>query len=245
METSIAVIGHRGASAEAPENTMAAFERALQLGADGIEFDVQLSSDGTAVVIHDAMLDRTTDGSGPVFQHDLDTLRGFDAGGKFSPEFIKEQIPTLEEVLRLPAAIFELEIKTWGRELLDAVLVEVDAAGVFDRVKFTGWNQSMLCHLKSERPDATIGLFSQQPQPWMNDAVFERYVVGTAETAGFDVAHVYAGAITPSIADGLRELGYVVHANDAQGSDDVEKALAAGIDSISMNDVATAITLTA
>ena len=224
---------------------MAAFERALQLGADGIEFDVQLSSDGKAVVIHDAMLDRTTDGSGPVFQHDSNTLRGLDAGGKFSPEFVGEPIPTLEEVLRLPAATFELEIKTWGRALLDAVLGEVDAAGVFDRVKFTGWDQAMLCRLKSERPGARIGLFSQQPQPWMNDAVFEHYVVGTAETAGFDVAHVYAGAITPSIADGLRELGYVVHANDAQGSDDVENALAAGIDSISMNDVAVAMTLTA
>ncbi len=79
----------------------------------------------------------------------------------------------------------------------------------------------------------------------MNDAVFERYVVGTAETAGFDVAHVYAGAITPAIADGLRNLGYVVHANVAHGSDDIERALAAGIDSISMNDVAMAITMTA
>ncbi len=131
---------------------MAAFEYALQLGADGIEFDVQLSSDGKAVVIHDAMLDRTTDGSGPVFQHDVRTLREFAAGVKFSPGFAGEPIPTLDEVLRLPAAIFELEIKSWGRALLDAVLAEVDAAGVFDRVKFTGWNQSMLCHLSRSAP---------------------------------------------------------------------------------------------
>ncbi|MEO1057562.1 MAG: glycerophosphodiester phosphodiesterase family protein [Actinomycetota bacterium] len=242
--TRVAVIGHRGASAEAPENTIAAFERALQLGADGIEFDVQLSSDGTAVVIHDAMLDRTTDGSGPVFHHDVDTLRGLDAGARFGSDFIGEPIPTLDEVLRLPAAVLELEIKTWGLAVLEAVLDEVDAAGVFDRVKFTGWNQSMLCRLKAERPDATIGLFSQQPQPWMNEAVFERYVLGTAETAGFDVAHVYAGAITPSIARGLHDLGYVVHANDAQGSDDVENALLAGVDSLSMDDVAMAMRLT-
>ncbi|MEM9515602.1 MAG: glycerophosphodiester phosphodiesterase family protein [Actinomycetota bacterium] len=241
----VAVIGHRGASAEAPENTIAAFERALQHGADGIEFDVQLSSDGAAVVIHDAMLDRTTDGTGPVFHHDLDTLRSLDAGGKFAPEFTGEPIPTLGEVLRLPAAVFELEIKTWGRAVVDAVLDEVDAAGVFDRVKFTGWNHAMMCRLKAERPDATTGLFSQQPQPWMNDAVFERYVLGTAETAVFDVAHVYAGAITPSIAHGLRELGYVVHANDARDSEQAENALHAGVDSISMDDVALAMTLTA
>ena len=62
------VIGHRGASAQSPENTMAAFRAAIELGADGIEFDVHLTSDGQLVVIHDAMLDRTTSGSGPVFE---------------------------------------------------------------------------------------------------------------------------------------------------------------------------------
>jgi glycerophosphoryl diester phosphodiesterase len=222
---------------------MAAFQRALQLGADGFEFDVQLTSDGTAVVMHDAMLDRTTDGSGPLFENDFETIRRLDAGSTFGSEFAGEAVPSLREVLQLPARIFELEIKTWGRALLDAVLAEVDEAGVFERVKFTGWNHSMLCALKSERPDATVGLFSFQPQPWMNEAVFEYYVLGTAETAGFDVAHVYAGAITPSIADKLRDLGYVVHANDARGREDVERALAAGVDSLALDDVALAMSI--
>ncbi|MGK2886646.1 MAG: glycerophosphodiester phosphodiesterase [Rhodococcus sp. (in: high G+C Gram-positive bacteria)] len=62
----VTVIGHRGASSEAPENTMRSFVRSLELGANGFEFDVQLTSDGAPVVIHDAMLDRTTTGSGPV-----------------------------------------------------------------------------------------------------------------------------------------------------------------------------------
>lgn len=222
---------------------MAGFGRALGLGANGIEFDVQLTRDGHAVVIHDAMLDRTTTGSGPTLAATVEEVRSLDAGGWFDQAFAGERVPLLDEVLALPAEVFELEIKTWGRAALDAVLDAVDRAGVFERVKFTGWNHSMLCQLKAERPEATIGLFAQQPQTWMNDAVFERYVLGTAETAGFDVAHVYAGALTERITIGLRELGYVVHANDAVGRDEIVNALDVGAESISSNDVALAVTL--
>ena len=240
---SVKVVGHRGASHEAPENTMAAFMRALDLGADGIEFDVHLTSDGHAVVIHDVTLDRTTTGSGSVHAATVDEIRSLDAGEWFDPIFSGERVPLLDAVLALPAEIFELEIKSWGRVLLDAVLDAVDRAGVFGRVKFTGWNHLMLCRLKEERPDARIGLFSQQPQAWMNDAVFERYVLGTAETAGFDVAHVYAGALTERIAVGLRDLGYLVHANDAVGRDEIVRALDVGAQSVSSNDVALAMSL--
>jgi glycerophosphoryl diester phosphodiesterase len=239
----VTVIGHRGASHEAPENTMAAFTRALELGANGFEFDVQLTHDGHPVVVHDAMLERTTTGSGPVFAATLDEIRALDAGEWFHPEYAGESVPLLDAVLALPAEVFELEIKTWGRAVLDAVLDSVDRAAVFDRVKFTGWTHSTLCRLKAERPEARVGLFTQQPQAWMNDAVFAHYVLGTAETAGFDVAHVHASAITGAIATGLRELGYVVHANDAAGREDILRALDAGAQSISTNDVALAVSL--
>lgn len=239
----VRVIAHRGASSDAPENTMAAFERALELGADGFEFDVQLTSDGHPVVVHDTMLDRTTNGTGPVFHASLAEVRSLDAGSWFGPDFAGERVPTLEEVLALPAAIFELETKAWGRPALDAVLAAVDRAGVFERVKFTGWNHALLCRLKAERPAATVGLFAQRPQPWMTDIVFERYVVGTAETAGFDVAHVYADAITGSIADGLQGLGYAVHANDADSSEQVIRSIEAGAASISLDDVSLALSI--
>jgi len=237
------LIGHRGASSEAPENTMASFERALALGADGIEFDVQMTSDGRAVVIHDAMLDRTTNGSGPVFDATLDEVRSLDAGSWFGASFAGAQVPLLSEVLALPAAVFELETKTWGQPVMDAILDAVDDADVFERVKFTGWNHPMLCRLKADRPDATIGLFAKRPEPWMNVAVFERYILGTAETAGFDVAHVYAGAITEPIVNGLRARGCVAHANDAADGDEFQRAIDAGAESFSLNDVALGLSM--
>ena len=92
------IFAHRGASAHAPENTLAAFELALAQGADGIELDVKLSADGHAVVIHDAAVDRTTGAHGMVKDLSLAELRALGAGSFFSEKFSAEKIPMLEEV---------------------------------------------------------------------------------------------------------------------------------------------------
>src|SRR5690606_8664460 len=92
-------IAHRGASGHAPENTLAAFDKAVKMKADFFELDVQMSKDGHLVVIHDATVDRTTDGTGRVGDLTLKELKRLDAGSWFGPEFAGERIPTLEEVL--------------------------------------------------------------------------------------------------------------------------------------------------
>lgn len=93
------IIAHRGASAYAPENTMAAFQKAVDLSADGIEFDVKCSKDGEMVIIHDQTLERTTNGHGKVIETNLNNLRDLDAGSFYSSEFSGEKIPLLSEVL--------------------------------------------------------------------------------------------------------------------------------------------------
>ena len=107
------IIAHRGASQVAPENTLTAFQTALALGADGVELDVRLSADGVPVVIHDATVDATTDGSGPVSGLTLGELKDLDAGCRFDRAFSGEQIPTLAEVLDTwPAeAVLNIELK--------------------------------------------------------------------------------------------------------------------------------------
>jgi glycerophosphoryl diester phosphodiesterase len=92
------IIAHRGASAYAPENTLASFNLAIEQQADAIELDVKLSADGVPVIIHDASVDRTTDGHGKVAKLTLAELRQLDAGSFFSETFRGEKIPTLEEV---------------------------------------------------------------------------------------------------------------------------------------------------
>jgi len=93
------VIAHRGFSAEAPENTLAAFRRAMVVGVDAVELDVHLSADGEPVVIHDPLLERTTDGRGLVGAETAEALRLLDAGRWFGEGFAGERIPTLAEAL--------------------------------------------------------------------------------------------------------------------------------------------------
>jgi glycerophosphoryl diester phosphodiesterase len=114
------VIGHRGAAAEAPENTLASIRKAKELGATWIEFDVKLSSDGEPILFHDDRLDRTTDGRGPVAATALAAIRRLDAGSWFGPAFRGEPVPTFEEALGLCAELglgINVEIKPCrGRE---------------------------------------------------------------------------------------------------------------------------------
>ena len=114
------VIAHRGASGHAPENTLAAFERAIALGARFIETDLRLTRDSRFVAIHDSTLERTTNGKGNVRDLTLAEIRKLDAGMWFDREFMGQQVPTLEEVLEFGAkhdVIFYLELKyeaAWG-----------------------------------------------------------------------------------------------------------------------------------
>jgi glycerophosphoryl diester phosphodiesterase len=152
------VIAHRGSSAEAPENTLPAFEAAVQRGADALELDVRLTADGAPVVIHDATLDRTTDRSGPVSAQTLANLRSVDAGWKFTPDGGRThpyrgrdaRIPTLGEVLwTFPRMPLLVEIKEpEAQDAVRRVLLQEDAV---ER-----------CVLASELP-AALELFGEPP----------------------------------------------------------------------------------
>src|SRR5919109_2850030 len=115
------VIAHRGASARAPENSLPAFELALEAGADALELDVHATADDVAVVVHDPTLDRTTSATGAVATLPLERVRAADAGARFSPDGGRTfpwrgrglRIPTLDEVLvAFPTTPLVIEIKT-------------------------------------------------------------------------------------------------------------------------------------
>lgn len=114
------VIGHRGAAAAAPENTLASIAKAKELGASWVEFDVKLTRDGHPVLFHDDRLERTTDGQGPVAAATLAEIRRLDAGSWFDPRFRHERVPTFAEALALCAELglgINVEIKPCpGRE---------------------------------------------------------------------------------------------------------------------------------
>ncbi len=101
LDFSSRIIAHRGAKLVSPENTLAAIAKAADFGAKWVEIDAALSADGVPVIIHDATLDRTTNGRGPVDQQYVEVLTKLDAGSWFAPEFAGEAIPTLEQAAEL------------------------------------------------------------------------------------------------------------------------------------------------
>jgi glycerophosphoryl diester phosphodiesterase len=135
VTTSFTLIAHRGYSDFAPENTLAAFDLALERGYPHLELDVQLTSDGTPVVIHDDRLERTTDGTGLLRAHTLEQVRALSAGARIAgPEaetFANEHVPTLDEVLTRYAgrARLHLELKSAEQELAEVVAPLLRAHG--------------------------------------------------------------------------------------------------------------------
>ncbi len=124
MGTTPLVVGHRGWRDRFPENTLVSLRAALDLGVDALEFDLHLSLDSHIVVIHDATLERTTDGTGRVQEKTLAELRRLDAGGRFAPSFAGLRVPTLEEVLDLvpPNVLLYAEVKDTRPEMVEKLL---------------------------------------------------------------------------------------------------------------------------
>jgi glycerophosphoryl diester phosphodiesterase len=153
------VVAHRGASIEQPENTIEAFEAAIDAGADAVEFDVRMTADGHAVVMHDPDVSRTTDGTGLVSAMTLDRVR-------------KLGVPTLREALECLAgrAAADIEIKnlpgepdfTANREpAVEATLDALDAVGFPGQVIVSSFNPASIAHSRALRPEVPTGLLTE------------------------------------------------------------------------------------
>jgi glycerophosphoryl diester phosphodiesterase len=162
LQTGMLVIGHRGASGHAPENTLAAFRKAVALGATFIETDLQLSRDAHFVAVHDDTVNRTTNGRGSVHNLTLAELRQLDAGSWFGSEFSGERIPTLEEILQFSKkndVVFYLELKpsgSWGGE--HAVIAALRESGEIPRAVVISFDVSMVLNVHKIEPTVMTGL---------------------------------------------------------------------------------------
>jgi glycerophosphoryl diester phosphodiesterase len=164
------ILAHRGANRWAPENTMAAFRLAAELGADGVELDVRLCKDGEAVVIHNSTVAETTDGSGRVKDFTLAELQMLDAGGWYADEFAGERIPTLAQVLHElgPRLRLNIELKTMGlfTDGLEAEVVRlVEDTNMAHRVIISSFNPVALWRVRRLNRNIPAGLLYAPDQP--------------------------------------------------------------------------------
>lgn len=225
------LIAHRGASAYAPENTMSAFDKALAMGAEMVEFDVLLSQDGVPFVIHDENLRRTTSGRGLIQEKEADYLRTLDAGKWFSRRFKGERIPELSDVLKwckLSGVRANIELKpSNGAEeatafkVMEMVLRHfVDQAGL-PLISSFDWKVLHVC--RSVAPEQPLGLLMHEwKENWLSEArVLDVYSV-----------HVNRKILTQDRVAQIKEEGYVLAVYTVNRRRQANKLYRWGVDAI-------------
>lgn len=224
-------MGHRGARALAPENTLAGMRAAMAAGADGVEFDVQRTKDGHLVVFHDDNLKRICGIQGRVVTSALAQLRELDAGRHFGPKFAGELIPTLDEVLEtLPASAFvNIEAKRFRfrSDGLEAGIVDAFRRhGLAGRCIVSSFNPVLLWRLGRMDRSIPLGLlYAPDEPPGLNRGWPRRFLRLAA-------LHPYHGQVTPELLQKTHAGGQQVNTWTVNEPDDMRRLLDLGVDSI-------------
>ena len=199
-------IAHRGASGLglAPENTLAAFEQAIQIGVDALEIDVRATRDGQLVVLHDPALDRTTDRQGLVRELSLAQVRQADAGSWFDPRFRNERVPTLEEVLDLARhrALVLIEVK--ANFIAEHLLHVVETMGAESQVIIQSFNPQTVQRVKLLDPGVPTALLVGK-LPTTPSRMRARRLVGQILRTGANALAVWHAALTPPFFEEMRK----------------------------------------
>ena len=225
------IIAHRGASGYAPENTMAAFARARDMGCTEVETDVHFSRDGRLVLLHDDDLDRTTDGTGRPGARDWADLRRLDAGSWFSAEFAGEPLITLDELLAAfgDAFLYHVELKDGTPGIGAATAAVLAAHGLAHRAFVTGFDRD--AELRAAR-SAAGGLRSCVLVPTRQDPAA---ALDAAAAAGHDAASLHVDACTPERVARGRAAGLEVRAWGVRDRGGMARAAEAGVHGVTIN----------
>lgn len=229
------IFAHRGASAYAPENTLAAFELAVRQGADAVELDTKLTADGEVVVIHDQTLDRTTTKNGKVCDFSLADIRKLDAGSHFDVAFRGEKIPSLEEVLTTigQKTLVNIEIANYASitdKLPDKVADIVKRLRLDQRVIFSSFNPLALIRARKILPNTAVGLLALVGKSgWAARA-------WPGKLIGYQSIHPDYRDVTPSFVKAAHRMGKLVFVYTVNQSEDMLKLFQMKVDGIITDD---------
>jgi glycerophosphoryl diester phosphodiesterase len=236
-QQTVHIIAHRGASAYAPENTLAAFAKAVDFGADILELDVRQTRDGELVVLHDASVNRTTNGKGRVADLTLEQIKALDAGSWFSPDFVGERVPTLAEVVDATPDFTTLlvELKGSPEEYpgMEARVVRfIRQRGIEKRVILKSFERDVLNRLRMLAPDI----------PRLRIVVSEISFLGLIIGHGVHFGSVFEDdvqylqhhwfSLTEGFIRKAHDRGYKVFAWDVDDEKRMEELIKKGIDGI-------------
>jgi glycerophosphoryl diester phosphodiesterase len=230
------IVSHRGGSFLWPENSLEAFRNTLGLPIEQAECDVHLSADGTPMVIHDALLQRTTDGHGPVASHDKASLSRVRLRGAQGAT-----LPTLAEVAALFAnqpMELQVELKGDAQErpysgLLEKTLAELDRAGIRKQCRIIAFDAGLAASARQAGGLAgVIWLFERR----LLGSIGAQGVVAVAQAHGFDMVETEIGILDATLCSTLRQAGLRVGAWGANHSPSLTKAFGLGLDAVATDD---------
>lgn len=221
-------IAHRGASGHAPENTRAAFDRAIEMGADMLETDVRVARDGHLVLFHDVLVDRTSNGQGPLADHTLAELRELDLGHWFAPPFAGERIVTLDEfaevyVPRIPVCL-EIKDPLAAERLMNAIATWGTTSSM--HITSFSWNALLHATATHSHPNLAFGFLS---------GTFDSALIQRCVQHGLDQVCPPARLLERGLVDEAHERGLVVRAWGVREPQDVDRLFATGADGATVN----------
>ncbi|WP_310551231.1 glycerophosphodiester phosphodiesterase [Paenibacillus glufosinatiresistens] len=227
--------GHRGAYSSAPENTLEGFQRAVEMGADGVELDIQLTKDKEIVVIHDETVDRTSNGHGWVKDMTLAEIKklNFNKSGRSKPLFM--EVPTLSEVLELlePTGLtLNIELKTgliYYEGIEELALKQVQKQGMAERIVWSSFNHYSIQQVKRLNPSSRTALLCGGE------------ILVTAEQCekvGAEALHPYVAMLRhPLLAEDCRRRGVLLRPWTVTHEDDLKLAMELDVDAVMVNRI--------
>lgn len=232
------VISHRGANKVAPQNTIPAFEKSLEIGCDGFETDIHLTADGYPVICHNYTIDETSNGNGEVRSKTLEELRTYDFGSYFSEEFAGTKLPTLEEFLEVSAKgdieIMNIEIKPpldGNMEIVGKTIEAVKAKGLFDKLLISSFDPKVLVECKKIDPNCKTGFLYAPNKSFFYTQMLFGYVK-FAKKIKVDYLHPHFLAVTKTYVKKLHKNGIKVNVWTVDKPEIAEKLLKFGVDGL-------------
>lgn len=234
-------ISHRGANLYAPQNTIPAFEKSLEIGVEGFETDVHVTKDGFAVICHNYTVDDTSNGSGEISSMTLEQLSELDFGSYFSPRYTGTKIPTVHDFLSLveksDIELMNIELKSPRQEESNIVSLVIDAVkehGLFDRLLISSFDPKLLVEAKKLDKKCRTG-FLYAPNRTLSARMF-RHSVEFAKSIGADALHPHEYfVLKKDYVEEAHKAGIMVNPWTVDNAKSIERLISFGVDGIITN----------
>jgi glycerophosphoryl diester phosphodiesterase len=231
------VIAHRGASAYAPENTITAFKKGLELGADGLELDLRQTKDSIPVVLHDEDVERTTNGTGNVKNFTFDELQKLDAGSWFDEKFSDEKIPSLQEVIDLldDTTLIIIELKE-GNEtypgIEERVVQLIKQNEIESQAILKSFDSNVLERLRIIEPDIPLLYVYALRIPWLGMIIDRGVTFDSVYDLDVEYLQPHRFFLSESFVEDAQSRGFKIISWGVNSTEAINESLEYGVDGI-------------